>query len=78
MSSGVVVLAAYGVRVSEPSHVVRQQPRSSGAELSDFTLIVRPPGRPADIRVFTDGQRVEAELYAADNEAVVESLPLES
>lgn len=64
-------------RVSEP-FVVRQQPRSSGGELADFTLIVRPPGRPAEIRVFTDGQRVEAEQYAVDNGAVVESLPLES
>lgn len=64
-------------RVSEP-FVVRQQPRSSGGELADFTLIVRPPGRPGEIRVFTDNQRVEAETYAAETGGVVETLPLET
>lgn len=54
----------------------RQRPTRSDATLADFTLIVRPPGRPAAIRVFTDAQRADAESYAAANGAVVETLPL--
>jgi hypothetical protein len=61
--------------VSEPNHVVRQQPRGTSPEPADPTLIVRPAGRPWDIRVFTDVQCAEAETYAAENDSVVESLP---
>lgn len=60
--------------VSEPSHTVRQQPRGT-ADLKDLTLIVRPPGKPWDIRTFTDAQRAEAEAYAAEHGTVVEPLP---
>ncbi|OCB09333.1 hypothetical protein A5717_25895 [Mycolicibacterium porcinum] len=62
--------------VSEPSiPAVRQKPRGN-ADLADLTLIVRPPGNPWDIRTFTDDQRAEAEAYAAEHGAQVESLPL--
>lgn len=52
----------------------RQKPRDHAA-LSDLTLIVRPPGRPQDIRAFTDGERAEAELCATQSGATVEPLP---
>ncbi|WP_135452604.1 hypothetical protein [Mycobacterium sp. DL99] len=60
--------------MSEPLSV-RQKPRSN-ADLADLTLIVRPPGNPFEIRTFTDDQRAEAELYAAEHGGQVESLPL--
>lgn len=52
---------------------VRQKPRGN-AELADLTLIVRPHW--SLIRTFTDDQRAEAEAYAAEHGAQVESLPL--
>lgn len=56
--------------------VVSRQPRkSTGGSVNDYTLIVRPPGKPAEIRVFTDARRDEAEAYAVLKSAVVESLP---
>lgn len=58
--------------VSEPL-VQRQKPRGN-AELADLTLIVRPHW--SLVRTFTDDQRAEAEAYAAEHGAVVESLPL--
>jgi len=58
--------------------VSRQRPARSDNNLEDFTMIVRPPGRPAAIRVFTDVERAEAEVYAMDSDAVVEPLPLTS
>lgn len=39
-------------------------------------LIVRPPGQPPKIKVFTEEQRGEAEQYAAGLGAVMEDLPL--
>lgn len=60
--------------VSEPL-VQRQKPRGGDVELADLTLIVRPPGRPTEIRAFTDDQRAEAEAYAAEHGVTVESLP---
>lgn len=68
--AGAMVLA-----VSEPFSS-RQRPRESAA-LADLTLIVRPPGKPAEIRVFTDARRAEAEAYAAEfgPDVAVEPLP---
>lgn len=68
------LLGAMVCAVSEPL-VQRQKPRSGPVELADLTLIVRPPGQPWDIRTFTDDQRAEAEAYAAEHGATVESLP---
>ena len=50
--------------VSEPIPAARQKPRG----------IVRPHW--STIRTFTDDQRGEAEAYAAEHGAAVESLPL--
>ena len=61
--------------MSEP--VSRQRPTRTDVTLKDLTLIVRPPGRPAAIRAFTDADRAEAETYAAETGAVVEQLPFQ-
>lgn len=46
---------------------VRQTPRKRTGELSvaDFTMLVRVPGRPALVRVYTDEECDEASRYAA-------------
>ena len=59
--------------MSESPGESRQKPRGN-ARLEDLTLIVKPPGRPGDIRTFTDAQAADAERYAADNGATVERL----
>ncbi|MGB3484036.1 MAG: hypothetical protein WBB07_17700 [Mycobacterium sp.] len=51
--------------------------RRTEIRMEDITLIVRPPGNPQAIKVFTDDTRAEAELYATERGAVVETLPLE-
>ena len=69
------LLGAMVWAVSEPL-VQRQKPRGGAVELADLTLIVRPPGNPFEIRTFTDAQSAEAEAYATEHGAEVESLPL--
>lgn len=59
--------------VSEPLSS-RQKPRDH-AELSDLTLIVRPPGDPDGVRAFTEQERADAEMYASQTGTQVESLP---
>lgn len=44
--------------------------------ISDLTMIVRPPGRPQTIQAYTDAERADAELYAAEFGAEVATLPL--
>ncbi len=58
------------------SRVADRQQKRTQAPIRDLTLIVRPPGRPQEIRVFADAERAEAELYATEKGATVE--PLES
>ncbi len=60
--------------VTEP--VSRQKSGRAAVKLSDLTLIVRPAGKPAEIRSFTDAERGEAEQYAGQMDASVETLPL--
>jgi hypothetical protein len=56
---------------------VRQTPRKrSTAEIKDFTLLVRVPGQPAAVRVFTDAEHADADTYAADTSGTVVPLPL--
>lgn len=57
---------------------VRQSPRKRAGDVrvSDFTLMVRVPGHPAAIRVFTDDEADDAAKYAADRGGVVVPLPL--
>jgi hypothetical protein len=55
----------------------RQKPKRSDAiSVAGITLLVRPPGRPQLIRAFTDAERADAELYAEQAGATVETLPL--
>ena len=57
---------------------IRQGPRkrTGNVRVADFTLLVRVPGQPAAIRVFTDDEADEAAAYAAEVEGVVVPLPL--
>ncbi|WP_439033316.1 hypothetical protein [Gordonia terrae] len=50
----------------------RRAPKRARVELADLTLIVRPPGRPAQVRVFTDAERAEAHDYADETGANVD------
>jgi hypothetical protein len=49
----------------------RQRSTRASATLRDLKLIVRPPGQPQEIRVFTAAERAEAELFAAETGAAV-------
>ncbi len=44
--------------------------------VSDFTMLVRVPGSPAQFRAFTDSERAEAEDYAAAHGGTLVPLPL--
>lgn len=52
----------------------RRTPKRERTDLADLTLIVRPPGRPQQIRTFTDAERIAAEAYARETGASVEVL----
>ena len=39
-------------------------------------MMVRVPGQPAAVRVFTDAERADADTYAADTGGTVVPLPL--
>lgn len=53
----------------------RVAPKRVKATLADLTLIVRPTGRPADVKVFADDENAEAEEYARAIGCDVERLP---
>lgn len=56
---------------------VRQAPRKRApAAIKDFTMMVRVPGDPAAVRVFTDVERADADTYAADTGGTLVPLPL--
>jgi hypothetical protein len=60
-----------------PHHVVQQKPRRrTDAKVSDFTMMVRVPGRPEAIRMFTAAEDAEARQYATDTGGSVVPLPL--
>lgn len=56
----------------------RQGPRdrAGGAQIVDFTMLVRVPGRPAATRAYTDAERDDATRYAHESGGVVVALPL--
>jgi hypothetical protein len=39
-------------------------------------LLVRVPGRPEDVRAFTDAERDEAAAYAAETGGITKDLPV--
>lgn len=45
-------------------------------QIADFTVLVRVPGRPAAVRVFTAAEQEEAANYASENAGVVVPLPI--
>lgn len=57
---------------------VRQGPRkrTGDVRVADFTQLVRVPGKPAAVRVFTDDESDEATAYAAEVGGEVVPLPL--
>jgi hypothetical protein len=57
---------------------VRQTPRkrTGEAQIADFTMLVRVPGQPAAVRVYTAAEQGEAARYASEVGGVVVSLPL--
>lgn len=59
--------------MADDERAERRRPRSA-AKLTDLTMIVRVPGRPADVRTFTDAEADEARRYAAENGSTVEPL----
>lgn len=60
-----------------PHHVVqRPRKRTDQVQVSDFTMLVRAPGRPDAIRVFTDAEAQEADRYAVEIGGTVVPLPL--
>lgn len=59
--------------MADDERAERRRPRAS-AKLADLTMIVRVPGRPADVRTFTDAEADEAQRYAESNGATVEPL----
>lgn len=52
--------------------------RTDNAQVSDFTMMVKVPGRPEMIRVFTATEEAEAHQYANDTGGTVVPLPLPS
>ena len=59
--------------MADDERAERRRPRSA-AKLADLTTIVRVPGRPGDVRTFTDAEADEALRYAAENGSTVEPL----
>lgn len=60
-----------------PHHVVQKpRKRTDQVTTSDFTLLVRVPGRPDAMRVFTDEEADDAVAYAAATGGSIAELPL--
>ncbi|WP_101953220.1 hypothetical protein [Mycobacterium intracellulare] len=57
---------------------VRQSPskRAGDVQVVDFTMLVRVPGAPGAVRVYTDAESDDAARYAAEVGGVVVPLPL--
>lgn len=65
--------------MTEDSSYVVQKPRkrTDTVEIADFTMLVRVPGRPEAVSVFTDAEAEEANRYAAETGGAVVALPLD-
>jgi hypothetical protein len=62
--------------VTEPIPPSRHAPSRPRAAIKDLTLLIRVPGRPEDVRAFTDAERGEAAAYAAATGGITEDLPI--
>ncbi|EHB48843.1 hypothetical protein MycrhDRAFT_5684 [Mycolicibacterium rhodesiae JS60] len=63
----------------ESTNYVQHAPRrrTEAGSVADFTMLVRVPGEPAAVRVFTDAETDEADRYAAGAGGTVVPLPLD-
>lgn len=60
------------------SYVVKKpRKRTDDGAIADYTMMVRVPGQPDALCVFTDEQVDDAERYAADNGGTIVPLPLD-
>lgn len=58
------------------SYSERRSPaRREPTKVADYTMLVRVPGKPWEIRTFTDAQAEEAAEYAAEHGTEIEPLP---
>jgi hypothetical protein len=75
MSDPAVRMAAVS---EESTNYVQHAPRrrTEAGSVADFTMLVRVPGEPAAVRVFTDAEKDEADHYAAGTGGTVVPLPL--
>lgn len=57
---------------------IRQSPRNrtGDAQITEFTSMVRVPGQPTAVRVYTDDEQDEAARYASEVGGAVVPLPL--
>ncbi|WP_102145875.1 hypothetical protein [Mycobacterium hubeiense] len=64
--------------MTEPSNLGVQKPRkrTDDTEISEFTMLVRVPGQPEALSVFTDAEVEQANRYAAETGGTVVPLPL--
>lgn len=61
---------------AHPHHVVQKpRKRTEALTVADITMLVRVPGRPQEIRAFTDAEESEARQYAANTGGTVVPLP---
>lgn len=51
-----------------------RRPKRSRVDISELTMIVRPPGDPSAVQAFTEAEAAEARQYAAAMDAEVEPL----
>lgn len=63
--------------MTEPdSHHTRDIPKRRGVKVADLVWLVRVPGRPKAIRVYTADEEAEADQYAALVAGAKEPLPV--
>lgn len=62
------------VDTSAGSITSSNRPKRARVDISELTLIVRPPGNPAAVQAFTDAEADEAHRYATSIDAQVEPL----
>lgn len=71
------MVAAILAAVSEPTPFhSREIPKRRGVKIADLTSMVRVPGRPAAIRVFTADEDADAREYAENEGGEYVPLPV--
>lgn len=71
------MVAAILAAVSEPTPIhTREIPKRRGVKIADLTSMVRVPGRPAAIRVYTADEDAAAREYAENEGGEHVPLPI--